>query len=119
MWPFGVVINSPGFDEFFRFLEADEPVFVEAFVSEGSVEALNKRVLNGFPRLDKLQLDAMLVGPAVEDFTGELGSIIGNDAGRMAPVSHETVEHAADPEPARETNQSRQSRKADARARRC
>ena len=44
--PHFIVVLSPGFDDLARMIQADEPVFVEAFVAELPVEALDVGVLN-------------------------------------------------------------------------
>jgi hypothetical protein len=38
MWKFGVVLDAPGFDDLTRLGDRDEPMLVQAFVSEAPVE---------------------------------------------------------------------------------
>ena len=91
MRPFGVVINSPSLDEFFRIFEIDEPVLIEALVAHRPVEAFNEGVLDRLTRLDELLFDAMLVGPPVEHFARELGTIVSKDPRRMSPLGCDTI----------------------------
>ena len=51
-----VVIDSQVLDDPPRFVQAQEPVFIQALTPEGSVEALYECVLHGLTRLDKLIL---------------------------------------------------------------
>lgn len=103
MRAFGVVINYPGFDEFFRIVEVDEPMLVEAFVPHRSVEALDKSVLHRLDWLDELQLDAMLVGPAIKHLARELGAIVGEKTLRMASLCYDAIEQTTDSMPAQRT----------------
>ena len=52
--------------------QREEPVLIEAFVAKPAVEALDMRILNGFPRLDELEGDAAIGGPRIEGPAAEL-----------------------------------------------
>lgn len=79
-----VVIASPSRDCRLHVLQRGEPVFVEAFVAELAVEALDAGVLGGLAWLDQQQLHAVGDGPLVEGSSGELRPLIGPDHGRIA-----------------------------------
>ena len=53
-----------------------EDVGLEALFPESSVQALDVRVLDWFSRLDEQQAHFFLVGPLVECFACELGSVV-------------------------------------------
>jgi hypothetical protein len=61
----GVVFDAPGFDRRARVLHAHEPVLVQAFVTQASVEALDVAVVDGLARADEGQANPTLVGPRV------------------------------------------------------
>ena len=54
-------------------------MLVEAFVPELAVEALDVRVLDGPPRPDEAQRDAVLIRPGIEDAAGKLGPVVDHD----------------------------------------
>jgi hypothetical protein len=54
---FRIVINPPGFDDFFCVLKIEEPMLVEAFIPHRSVEALHESILNWLTWLNELVLD--------------------------------------------------------------
>ena len=60
-----IVVDPSVFDGPPSVGEGEEPVLVQALVSEPAVEALDEAVLLGLPRVDEAQPDATLVGPLV------------------------------------------------------
>ena len=66
MGAFPIVLDAPRFDLVPRIVERNENVFIQAFVAQPCIEALDVRVLNRLARFDELQLYAMLIGPLVE-----------------------------------------------------
>ena len=79
MRPVLVVVNPPGFDEELSIGQIGEPVGVEAFVPKAAIEALDEGVLDWLTGIDELQLDVVLVGPLVEDLTGQLRAVVEHD----------------------------------------
>ena len=51
-------------------------MFVEAFLVQPRVETLDVRVLDRLAPFDKLQMDAMIMGPLVEDLAAKFRAII-------------------------------------------
>ncbi len=74
-----IEIGSPHFDNSPRLLQADEPVIVQAFISQFSVETLDIGILSGFSRLDQLYPDMMQRGPLIKHLAGEFRSLIGTN----------------------------------------
>ena len=60
-----IVFDSSLFDLAARVVERDEDVFVQTFLSQAAVEALDEGILDRLARLDELQLHAALVGPLI------------------------------------------------------
>lgn len=58
---------------------------IQALIPEAPVEALDERVLRGFPSLDQLELNIVLAGPLVEGFTGKFRPLIGSNGLRVRP----------------------------------
>src|ERR1051325_1312240 len=73
----------PRGDDAARVLETDEPVLVEAFVAEPSIEAFDKAVLHRFSRLDELEFHAVLLSPLIESVADELRTVVADDAARI------------------------------------
>ena len=82
-----VVIAAPGRDDRLGVLERREPVFVEAFVAELAVEALDVGVLGRLAGLDQQQLYAVGLRPLVQRSAGELRPLVGADRRRVAAES--------------------------------
>src|SRR5207237_9876338 len=59
--------------------KAKEPVGVETFLPEASVERLDECVVGGLAGPGEVQRDAALVGPDVEIARHELGALIDTD----------------------------------------
>src|SRR5260221_11413292 len=76
MRPFPIVLDAPRFDLVPRIVERNEDVFIQAFLAQPCIEALDVRVLNRLARFDELQLYAMLIGPLVERPAAQLGTVI-------------------------------------------
>ena len=59
VWSNSVVVLSPDFESATGIGHTGKPVLVEALVADLAVETLDVRVLGGFTRSDKVELDAM------------------------------------------------------------
>ena len=97
MRPVVVVVIAEGFDQITGMVEVEELVFVEAFVAELAVEALDVGVLGGFSRGDEAMLDLALMGPAFQGQAGKLRPVVGEQAGRPASQFGDAVEHPRHP----------------------
>jgi len=80
--PLLIVFDSPSLD-FAARVERDEDVFVQTFLSQAAVEAIDEEVLDRLSRLDELQLHATLVGPLIEYPPGKFRTIV-HQEGAMA-----------------------------------
>ena len=61
-------------------VQVGEPVFIETFIPEPSVEGFDVGVLIGLAWLNQKQLNTSLVGPAQHGFAAELFAVIGPDS---------------------------------------
>ena len=91
-----VVIPPPGRDADSRFGQRTEPVLIEAFVPELTVERLDEGILRGLTKLNQLQLDVALIGPLIECLAGELGPLVGADRFRVAAKPRHLVQRPCD-----------------------
>ena len=71
-----IVFPSPRFNDQLGFLQRHKPVFVETFIPKLAVDALDKRVLHRFPRLDEVQMHAVLGRPGIQRGPCEFGAVI-------------------------------------------
>ncbi len=97
VWPVVGVVIAEGFEQTAGVVEVEELVFVEAFVAELAVEALDVGVLGRLSRSDEVMLDPVLMGPAFEGQAGKLRSVVGEQAGGPAPQFGNVVEHPRHP----------------------
>lgn len=58
-----VVFDPPGLNEAARFVQCFEPMNVEAFVTKGPVECLDKGVVRRLTRAREVDPDRMVIGP--------------------------------------------------------
>ena len=77
MGAFLIVLDAPLFDLAARIVERNEDVFIQAFLAQVRIEALDVGVLDRLARFDKLQPYAMFVGPLVERSAAQLGTVVG------------------------------------------
>lgn len=61
-----------------------EPVEVETFLSERSIESFYNSVLSRFARLDKSEFNVFVLGPGFEVFADKLRAVITADVGWLA-----------------------------------
>ena len=96
MWSDGVVVLSPDLESASGVCHTGKPVLVEALVADLAVETLDVRVLGGFTRSDKVETDAMPVGPLVQCLAAEFGTIVDQQRNRRPVTGNEPIEDSAD-----------------------
>ena len=73
--------------------QVEEPVLVQTFVPEATVERLDVCVLIWLARLDQAQLHAMVVRPLQHGSAGELLAVVGTDDFRIATTGTDPIQH--------------------------
>jgi hypothetical protein len=74
--------------------EIQEPVLIQAFIPELSVEALDERVLRWLATLDEVQRHLILIGPLVHDPAGELGPVVDLNGSRCSPSFSQPLQYS-------------------------
>ena len=59
--------------------QVEEHLYVQAFVAQSPVEALDVAVLDRPAWTDEVQVHTVPIGPVVQCFTGELGAVVHSD----------------------------------------
>lgn len=80
----GVVRSPPPLDVNPRVLEREEVVLVQALIPEPAVEAFDVGVLDRFPWLDEVQLDAVIRRPRIERDAPKLAAVVERQSRRPA-----------------------------------
>ena len=93
MRPGSVVALSPALDRLMRVREREEPVLVQAFVSQSPVEAFDECVLYRLAKSDEIETHAALVSPGVESFTLKLRSVVQDDPLRKSAGDCQSLQH--------------------------
>ena len=75
------LVAPPSLDRGPCIVRVFEPLSVQAFTAQASVERLDQRVINRLPRPRKLQLHAPSVRPEFHASAGELASVAAVDSG--------------------------------------
>ena len=98
MWPHGIVVPVPHFDDHLRLATTAEPLQAQAFVAESVVEALVGAVLPWLPGIDQRNLSTILRhSPKCNycrsplpfaDFGGLIQTAVGGSAGRGARLTN-------------------------------
>src|SRR6185436_14608081 len=78
--------------------QAVEQLFIQELVAQRPIERFNERVLLRLAGIDIVPLDLVLAGPLQDRPTGELGSVVADDASRFAVKPHQRVQLAYDPD---------------------
>ena len=73
-----IVIVAPGLDDLARFAQADEHVFVQAFIPQPAVEALDESILYRLAGLDVMP-GHPIERPAQHRNAGQLGAVVADD----------------------------------------
>src|SRR3954469_4192126 len=97
MWPNCIVVDSPLFDQRTGIRQADEPVLVQAFISELAIEALDMPILGRLARRGKVEHDLLLSSPGIENVTSELRPIVDSNTLGCACSFNHAVQDAGDP----------------------
>ena len=93
VWPILIVVPAPGGDQDTSLLQARKPMVIQALIPEAPVEALDERILRGFPGLDQFELNAMLAGPLVERFAGKFWSLVSSNGLGVAPEASRLIKN--------------------------
>ena len=92
MRPLGIVVLPPCLHDPTRIAESQEPVLVQAFVTQPTVEALTVGVLDRVAGVDEVQGDGMLVRPFLQRPTDQLRAVVEYELHRAFPLSEEASE---------------------------
>jgi len=84
VWAHPVVIDPPTFDGLSCVVQVQEPVLVQTFLAELSMEALDVPVFHRPAWRDEVQRDFVFIGPLVERLGSELRAIVDDDPHRSA-----------------------------------
>ena len=85
VWPILIVVPAPSGDQDTSLLQARKPMVIQALIPEAPVEALDERILRGFPGLDQFELNAMLAGPLIQRLAGKFRPLIGSNGLGISP----------------------------------
>lgn len=98
MRAFGVVLDAPVFDQGFGLAQRREPMLIQAFIAEFSVEALVVCILHGFAWSDERQLHADLIGPSVQGPAGKLWAVVHGDRFGQPMQFRKPLQHLRHPQ---------------------
>ena len=82
MRPILIVVSEPSLHLFGRIRKGQEPVLVQAFSPEPTVERLDEGVVGRLPWPREVERDALGIGPQVEIAADELGALVDPDRKR-------------------------------------
>ena len=88
-----IVVLAPKFDLCAGVVKIQEPMLVQAFKSNTSVEAFDEGIVSGFARSAEVHDDTIHIGPQVEFARGKLAAVVYSDASRFAERGDGPIEH--------------------------
>ena len=91
-----IVIDSPLPDHGSCMTQGMEPMFVQAFVPEFPIDALDKGILGRFSGLDQLELNTVLIGPLIKGFSCEFRPLISTDGLGITAKAGRLIQNAGD-----------------------
>ena len=74
--PLLIVFPMPGFNDELGFLQREKPMLIQTLVPELPIKTFDKRFLHPLPRLNEVDLHAVLSGPGIQDGAGEFGAVV-------------------------------------------
>ena len=104
MWPDGIVVTAPAFDDDLRFTQRVEDLATEQFITQPRIETLDKAV---FPRAAGRDVGGLRTDrsdPFLHGYGEELRAVVGTNVGGNAPQDEQVRQHVDDidrSEPAR------------------
>ena len=96
MGPPLIVIDPPRFQLRVGVGQRDKLVDVEAFVAEPTVKRFDVRILNGFARVNEVELHPVSIGPVLERAGQKLGAMIHGDRARRGTGPDRAIEGGRD-----------------------
>ena len=97
MWPDGVVVTAPGFDDDSGLSAGAKPLHREALVAQLAVEALIRAVLPRLAGFDVRRVDLGVGDPLQDGARYELRPIVRSNDLRCAMPADQTAQHFDDP----------------------
>ena len=88
-----VVVLAPKLDLCAGIVKVQEPMLVQAFNANASIEAFDESVVCRFAGSAEVQNDTVRIGPQVKLPRGELAAIVHPDASRLAERGDSLIEH--------------------------
>ena len=90
-----VEVDTPFFDDVSCFLNVNEPVFVQTFISEFAVEGFADCVLHWLAWADEVEKDIVLCRPREQRSGCELWSVVQDESLRLAVAPDQAVKRAS------------------------
>lgn len=97
MWSAPVVILLAFFERFANVARCVKERFIQTFVPQLTVKALDKAVLLGFSRCDLIPIDAGFLHPLEYRHASEFSVVVRYDCLRHAPFSNYSIQLTRDP----------------------
>jgi len=86
-----IVIDLPGLDQPFGLVDRSEPMDVQAFIVQRSVEGFDEGVIGWFAGPGEVYAGSMVVSPKIYKLTSKLCTIIGEQVFWRSSKSNEPV----------------------------
>src|ERR1039457_781232 len=96
MWPYGIVMPTPDFDQDARFDAVAKPLHVQTLVAEFAVEALVVAILPRLARIDQGGVDLGLGEPQQDPVANEFRAVVRTKEQRRTMYADQAGEHVND-----------------------
>ena len=92
-----LIFSAPGFNHNLGFLQGQKPVLGQALTQKLPIEALDKGVLHRLPRLNEVQVHAILRGPGSQRDASELRIVVENQGLWQRPCEKQPIQNPTYP----------------------
>ena len=97
MWALLVVLIHPCFRDGPHFRQGIKDIHIEHLIAIGAVESFDIGILSRLARLDKFQVDRVVLGPVRQDRRDKLWPIVHVQYARILAPDDDPVKHTLDP----------------------
>jgi len=95
--PTHIVVLAPSFDSLSSFLQCFEPVYIQTFIAQRSVEGLDEAVVGRLAGSAEVDPHPVVVGPQIEQAPRELAAVVDKHPARGAKLGRQLVADAVTP----------------------
>jgi len=88
-----VVVDSPVFDDRYRFLHGKEAMLIQAFFTHSGIKRFHRRIFDWLTWRYEMQFNAASIGPCIQGIARKFRSIIHQDSARLPALFYRSIQN--------------------------